>query len=135
MTNNKAVQLAVNMDIKTADEGVTLLMMLGDAAKNTGMLLSGVFDNVSIQIGAMVTELENAVTAITNATAAVNELREALEEQGGSDLFFNAISTAISSLSLACDLSDGGTIGTAIKNLAMHECGETFQQECKKGGD
>lgn len=64
-----------------------------------------------------VTTIENLVKAIHDATTALNELTTALTNQSVGGTVFDVLSTAISALSLACDLKGGKAVIDFFQNM------------------
>lgn len=104
MTNSEAVLVAVQLDIKGLDAGVAVLRGLSAVAGKVAADISGMFAGAVKGVKSLETSIRGLSTSITNAITAVNKLMETLEEQGNVDLTFNIISTALSSISTACDL-------------------------------
>ena len=72
-------------------------------------------DSSELQTG--VTTIENLVKAIHDATTALNELTTALTNQSVGGTVFDVLSTAISALSLACDLKGGKAVIDFFQNM------------------
>ena len=104
MTNEMTVPMAVQLDTKSIDDGIAVLQELSNLASEIEASLTAAFTAIAGCIQDVVANTKSLITAVGDAASVVETLTGVLNEQAKVDLSFNIISTALSSISTACDL-------------------------------
>lgn len=113
-----AVPVEVQLDVEDIKAGIMEITGLADTVREIGANIRAMFDSASRGIDSLVVSVERLAAGLDEATVAMGTLTESISSQSGSDTIFNSISTAISALSLACDLESAkwvGSIGSVVK--------------------
>lgn len=115
LSDNRKNQITVCVDTEINEKGLTELTGIGDMIQKFSDQFSDAFNKMNQYGGFVTTVVAELAVAVTNLTVALDGVEDALNNEGTGNMAFDGVSTAISALSLACDLFTGEKVLAFIK--------------------